>query len=211
MPHMPVFFHTISTQDRTHANKPRNEHTNADTKAHTKAHTSTDQPIFSVAAKTDSVSRRTQHTHTISKKEGLYLVNPRSANPRMPPCPCFHMPTPSSPRRTSARNTQHCVCLAARCLLQHSAPAPPSAVGTLLSALYTLSRLRTKDPGGTYLHTLLNRSHPTLSTQPELHRRVVWDCVLHGHRGGAEGPMRGLALPTTGPPPSHSLPSSTHS
>ena len=34
----------ISTQDRTHANKPRNEHTNADTKAHTKAHTSTDQP-----------------------------------------------------------------------------------------------------------------------------------------------------------------------
>ena len=24
----------ISTQDRTHANKPRNEHTNADTKAH---------------------------------------------------------------------------------------------------------------------------------------------------------------------------------
>ena len=34
----------ISTQDRTHANKPQNEHTNADTKAHMKAHTSTDQP-----------------------------------------------------------------------------------------------------------------------------------------------------------------------
>ena len=30
--------HKMSTQDRTHANKPRNEHTNADTKAHTKAH-----------------------------------------------------------------------------------------------------------------------------------------------------------------------------
>ena len=38
------YIHKISTQDRTHANKPRNEHTNADTKAHTKAHTSTDQP-----------------------------------------------------------------------------------------------------------------------------------------------------------------------
>ena len=34
----------ITKSQRTHANKPRNEHTNADTKAHTKAHTSTDQP-----------------------------------------------------------------------------------------------------------------------------------------------------------------------
>ena len=36
-----------ANEDRTHANKPRNEHTNADTKAHTKAHTSarpTNQP-----------------------------------------------------------------------------------------------------------------------------------------------------------------------
>jgi hypothetical protein len=38
----------ISTQDRTHANKPRNEHTNADTKAHTNEgahqHRPTNQP-----------------------------------------------------------------------------------------------------------------------------------------------------------------------
>ena len=90
----------------------------------------------------------------------------------MLPCPRHHL------RDAQARAIHSTVCASARCLLQHSAPAPPSAVGTLLSALYTLSRLRTKDPGGTYLHTLLNRSHPTLSTQPELHRRVVWDCVL---------------------------------
>jgi hypothetical protein len=42
----------ISTQDRTHANKPRNEHTNADTKAHTKADTSTDQPTNQPATHT---------------------------------------------------------------------------------------------------------------------------------------------------------------
>ena len=35
----PKSYYQISTQDRTHANKPRNEHTNADTKAHMMAHT----------------------------------------------------------------------------------------------------------------------------------------------------------------------------
>jgi hypothetical protein len=146
----------------------------------------------------------TRFRKRIVSRESALRESTHASMPMLP-CPRHHL------RDAQARAIHSTVCASARCLLQHSAPAPPSAVGTLLSALYTHSRLRTKDPGGTYLHTLLNRSHPTLSTQPELHRRVVWDCVLHGHRGGAEGPMRGLALPTTGPPPSHSLPSSTHS
>ena len=47
----------ISTQDKTHANKPRNEHTNADSKAHTKAHTSTDQLTYAYICR-----RRTKRT-----------------------------------------------------------------------------------------------------------------------------------------------------
>ena len=65
----------ISTQDRTHANKQRNEHTNADTKAHKKAHTSarpTNQPRSHTHATT--ANQPAPVTHTLSARARLMSV-----------------------------------------------------------------------------------------------------------------------------------------